>query len=92
MERKLHYINEGPGGYVVYTNGEVEIKLFFQYGGGNCVALIFAPTIEKWVKKTNTALSDRNEILTFIANQCIKDQAPNCTFELFDDRIEILEK
>jgi formylmethanofuran dehydrogenase subunit D len=56
MEQKLEYLNEGRGGYVVYKDGQGDIKLFFEYGGGNCVAIIYVPTIAEW---SNKAIKDQ---------------------------------
>jgi hypothetical protein len=92
MEQKLEYLNEGRGGYVVYKDGQGDIKLFFEYGGGNCVAIIYVPTIAEWSNKTNRPLVDRNSILTFIAEQAIKDQAPQSYYEISDTCIEIFNK
>lgn len=92
MEQKLEYINQGRGGYVVYKDGQGDIKLFFEYGGGNCVAIIYVPTINEWTKKTNRPVTERQAILTFVAGQSIKDQAPNSYYELSDTCIEIFTK
>jgi len=92
MEQKLEYINEGRGCYVVYKDGQTDIKLFFEYGGGNCVAIIYVPTIDEWKSKTNRPIADRNSILTFVAEQAIKDQAPQSYYELSDTCIEIFTK
>ena len=92
MEQKLEYINQGRGGYVVYKDGQDDIRLFFEYGGGKCVAIIYVPTIEEWTTKTNRPLDERNSILTFVAEQAIKDQAPNSYYELSDSCIEIFTK
>ena len=92
MEQKLEYINQGRGGYVVYKDGQSLIKLFFEYGGGNCVAIIYVPTIDEWTTKTNLPIADRQTILTFVAEQAIKDQAPKSYYELPDTCIEILTK
>ena len=89
MEQKLEYINEGRGGYVVYKDGRADIKLFFEYGGGNCVAIIYVPTIDEWTSKTNLPIADRQTILTFVAEQAIRDQAPKSYYELSDTCIEI---
>ena len=89
MEKKLEYINKGRGGYVVYKDGQGDIKLFFEYGGGNCVAIIYVPTIDEWTIKTNRPLVDRNAILTFVAEQTIKDKAAKSYYELSDTCIEI---
>ncbi len=92
MEQKLEYINQERGGYVVYKDGLSEIKLFFEYGGGNCVAIIYVPTIAEWTNKTNRPIADRQIVLTFVAEQAIKDQAPNGHYELSDTCIEIFTK
>jgi len=92
MKRKLEYLNQGRGGYVVYKDGQNDIKLFFEYGGGNCVAIIYVPTTEEWITKTNRPVVDRIPILTFVAEQAIKDQAPKCHYELSDTCIEISTK
>jgi hypothetical protein len=33
MERKIEYINQGRGGYVVYKDSISTIKLSFEFGG-----------------------------------------------------------
>jgi hypothetical protein len=92
MEQKLEYINQGRGGYVVYKDGQDDIRLFFEYGGDDCVAIIYVPTIEEWTFKTNRPIVDRNSILTFVAEQAIKDQAPKSYYELSDTCIQIFTK
>lgn len=92
MGQKLKYINQGPGGYVVYKDGHDDIRLFFEYGAGKCIAFIYVPTIEEWTAKTNRPVTDRNLILTFVAEQVIKDQAPGNYYELSDSYIKILTK
>ena len=90
MERKLEYINQGRGGYVVYKDSISTIQLSFEFGGGNCVVIIFVPTPGEWTKQTNRPISDRQSILTFVAEQSIKDQAQNCKYTLSDQYIELL--
>jgi hypothetical protein len=92
MEQKLEYINQGRGGYVVYKDGQNDIKLFFEYGGGTCVAIIYVPTINEWTSKTNRPLKERQAILTFVAEQAIQDQSPDSYYELSDTSIEIFSK
>ena len=92
MEQKLEYINQGRSGYVIYKDGRNDIKLFFEYGGGNCVAIIYVPTIKEWTSNTNRPLKERLAILTFVANQVIQDKSPNGYYELSDTCIEIFSK
>ena len=92
MEKKLEYINEGRGGYVVYNDGQKSLKFFFEYGGENCVVIIYVPTNQEWAKKTKRPIEDRQAILTFVAEQSIKDQAPGCYYEISDSCINIFSK
>lgn len=89
MERSLQYTSLGRGGYLVYTDDISSIKLDYEFGGGNCVAIIFVPTPDEWVAQTNRSLSDRKIILTFVAEQAIKDQVPGGNYTLSDRFIEI---
>ena len=92
MDRKLEYINKDRGGYVVYKDGEGELKLFFEYGAGNCVAFIYVPKVEEWPYKTSRTIAERNAILVFVAEQAIKDQAQGCYYVLSDAYIQIFTK
>jgi hypothetical protein len=92
MDQKLEYIDEGRGGYVVYKDGREDIKLFFEYGGGNYFVIIYVPTSNEWSTKTKRLITERNSILTFVAEQAIKDQAPKSYYELSGTCIEIFTK
>jgi hypothetical protein len=92
VERTLEYINESRGGYIIYKDDQGELKLYFEYGGGKCVVIINVPGEEEWKSKTNRSLTDRNSVLTYIAERSIKDKAPDCYFKLHADYIEIVEK
>lgn len=92
MEQKIEYINQGRGGYIVYKDNLSEFKLFFEFGGADCIAIIYIPSIVDWSIKTNKPLSDRLQVLTFIAEQAIKDQAPNSYYRLSESCIEIFKK
>jgi len=92
MERKLEYINQGRGGYVIYKDNQNDFKLFFEFGGKDCVAIIYLPTIDEWSSKTKIPINERQAILIFIAEQVIKDQAPESYYVLSDNCIEIFSK
>jgi len=89
MERKQEFTNQGRSGYILYKDAHCSLKLYYEFGGGNCVVIIHIPTIEEWVSVTSCHSSDRILVLSFIAEQAIKDQAPNCFYILSDRFIEI---
>ena len=92
MEKKIEYINQGRGGFVIYLDNQSTYKLFFEFGGGDCIAIIYVPSIDEWEMKTNKPLSEREQVLTFIAEQSIRDQAPNSYYKLSETCIEIFKK
>ena len=89
MERKLEYIIEGRNGYVVYSDELDDLRFFFEYGGGNCVAIISVPASSEWTNNTNRSSIERDSILNFVAEQVIRDQVPNGYYKLSDKWIEI---
>ncbi len=91
MYRKLQYANQGRGGYVIYTDSQSEIKLDFEFGGGNCVAIIFIPSAEKWSTETGRPVSERDETLLFIASQALNDQVSNGYYKITDQFIELFK-
>ena len=76
---------------MVYKDRQGEIRLSYEFGGGNCLAFINVPTVAEWTKKTNRPISQRQEILQFVAEQTIKDKAKNCYYELYDNSITIFK-
>lgn len=91
-KRKLEYISNGRCGSVIYKDDQGDIKFYYEFGGGKCVAIIFVPPVNDWTVQTKRNLSERNEILTFVAEQTIKDQSPNSYFEISENSIEIFSE
>jgi len=89
---QLSYFNEGRGGYILYKDAEGELRFSFEFGGGDCIVIIFVPKPEYWTKQTNRTPEERNTILTFVAEQSIKDQASGGRFVLSDNFIEIFSR
>lgn len=92
MNQQVQYINQGRGGTIIYKDDNGSINLSFEFGGGDCVVIIFVPTAANWIKETSRKTEERLPILNFIAAQCINDQAPHCYYELSDNWIEIFRK
>lgn len=91
MRRKLEYLNKGRGGYVVYKDGEGEIQMYFEFGGGHCVAIIDVPSETNWTATTRRPLEERQAILAFVAERAIRDQVPGGYYKLSEHSIEIFK-
>lgn len=89
MSRKLEYINEGRSGNVIYSDGNIEFKMYYEFGSGECAAIVNIPSVEEWKKVTDSPLSLRSEILNFVADQIVKEKTTNGYFKLADNFIEI---
>ncbi len=90
MNQQLSYFNQGRSGNILYKDEFGSIKLYYEFGGGDCVAIIFLPDYNEW---SETWEKDTwNEVLAFIAKQVISDQAPDCHFRIGETSIEIFRK
>ncbi|MCF0062981.1 hypothetical protein MUK70_07595 [Dyadobacter chenwenxiniae] len=84
------YTQDGRGGKIFYRNSEIAIDFDWEFAAGNAVVLFLIPEEKYWEIQTKTPLSRRDEILSFVANQVIKDQAPGCRFEVYSNHITII--
>lgn len=90
-DARLSYASQGRGGQVVFTNRTTRFELYYEFGGGNCLALIYVPTEKEWQRATGMPVAERQRVLTFIARQVIADQTSfgRSRYEISDDCITI---
>jgi hypothetical protein len=86
----LEYTQDGRGGSIYYKEGDVKIEFGWEFGGGNAVVILFIPETKYWEAQTATPLSRRDEILRFLSEQVIRDQAQGCTYKIYGNSISIL--
>jgi hypothetical protein len=87
---KLEYTQDGRGGSIYYTEGAIRIQFGWEFGGGNAVVILFIPEKKHWEAQTGTPLHRRDEILKFLCEQVIRDQAPGCRYEIYENAISIV--
>ena len=87
ITRRLEYVSQGRGGEVIYLEGKKSIKFYMEMGGGNCVFYLDIPSISEWEKTTGFPLSEREDIIHFVAEQTQRDQASSCTYKISDTEI-----
>lgn len=90
MAATIRYTQNGRGGTITYQQEATQLRFDWEFGGGNCVAIIFVPTEAQWEKATGLPLLERQKVLEFVAQQVVRDQAPSCHYEISDPWIEIL--
>ena len=69
--------------------GYTKAVIDFEFGGGDCIAIIFIPSETYWETQTGRSLSERKDILEFVAVQSAKDQTFNGTYKILDSFIEL---
>ena len=81
---EFEYISKGLSGYIVYKENDINFKLYYEFGGGNCIVSIYLP--QDWEKETLTKQTEKARILKFISEKVIQDKAPNSYAEIIDDK------
>lgn len=76
----VRYENEGRTGYVIFYRNDLTARFYYEFGGGDTVAIITIPTPDRWEAETKMPLSDRQTVLEFIAKRVIRDQAQGCKY------------
>ncbi len=92
FSRHIEYESSGRSGTVFYVEGETRIPFYYEFGGGNCVAWIDLPAIDKWESETKTPVDRRQDIIQFTAATVHARQAPGCRIEISDTAIKFLQK
>ncbi len=72
---RLHYSTEGRGGTIFFQSDETKFDMWWEFGGGDALAIIDIPSEQHWVARTKLPLEKRAAILDFIGQQVIQDQA-----------------
>jgi len=90
--RKLSYRGNVRAGYVIYTEGDINLEFETEMGGGNCMFFVNIPTEKQWETKTGIAIERREDIIWFVATGTQRDQASSCRFEIRDHEIVYYKK
>jgi len=86
---EVRYTSSGRSGTVHYVSKEASFDMWYEFAGGDALAIIKIPTPAEWETETKMALSRRQDVLTFIGQQVVKDQTHNGSFTIEDDYITI---
>ncbi len=92
---KINIIQKGPSGTVQYIEGWLKkniCEFYFEFGGGDTVAIITIPTENTWDVKYPWASGRRKEILTFVAEELRQTQAPSSTIVWGDGYFSLMQK
>ncbi len=89
---RVGYRNQGRSGAVVFRMGLRSFEMYYEFGGGDTVAIIDVPSQAEWFARTRFPIEQRQSILEFIGATVAKDQVSKGRgrYEIHDDCIRIL--
>ncbi len=89
---RLLYREEGRCGWVRFQSDVTSFDLYWEFGGGDVVAIIDVPTAADWTAKTRLPVEQRSQVLRFIAETVIEEKfAGGNSYEIGDHWISIFE-
>jgi hypothetical protein len=80
----------GRCGQVMVSLGPGEASFYWEYGGGDCIAIVSVPSEEEWTSTAPLREYPRNDFLDALARELIGLQCPGARFEVSSRFIHIL--
>lgn len=77
--------SEGRGGSIVYLEGEQVISGWWEFGGGDTIAILSFDKASVWNNRYPWASERRREILERIAQEAIQQKAPTCRADIDEE-------
>jgi len=74
FSRRVEFEGTVRSGTVKYIEGSRSLQFYSEMGGGDCIFYIDIPTSEKWEASTGFKLSEREEIVKFVAEEAVRQQ------------------
>ena len=83
---------EGREGYVVYKDDKGLLKLYFEFGGGDCVAIVSVPGEKEWAGIEGRTLAERTAVLQWIAEELLHTQMKKGSYMIKENCIEFYSR
>lgn len=71
---RLRYSSEGRSGNVYFESEEGTFSMWWEFGGGDAVAIINIPAEQYWEAQTGIPVDKRDQVLAYIGAQVVQDQ------------------
>lgn len=81
MKRSVSIQSQGRSGKVTYHEDANRLECYWEFGG-NVVAIVQCGDEAAWRKKHAWAVTRRPQILQFIADEVVRQKAPDCSAEI----------
>lgn len=77
---KLRYDDQGRSGTIYYESPDANFSTWWEFAGGDALAIVAIPTKEQWEESTKIPLKMRKQVLTFMGEQILEDKVAGGSF------------
>lgn len=90
MSARVTITEQGRSGDVVYSEDDQRITGWWEFAGGDAVAIVNMGSASEWKQGHPWAVERRAAILRFVADEVIRQRAPTCSAEIDEESGVIL--
>lgn len=89
--RRLEFEGNARAGMVIYVEADRRIRFSHEMCAGRVKFSIDLPRLEQWEAATGAPLSERDDIVEFVARETQRTQASSWSYEIHEDRIDFVD-
>ena len=82
----INIVESGRSGSVEYRDSAGRMSFYWEFGGGDTVAIIWVGDPAAWSSKYPWAIDQRRTILERVAGEVIRQKAPTCRSDIDDKK------
>ena len=86
----VEVVTRGRDGHVVYHENLCAASFYWEFGGGNVIAVVHTGTASAWDEKYPWATGRREEVLERVIEEVIRQKAQSCIASVDEKNGEIL--
>ncbi len=87
MSSKVTVTSTGRSGTVEYREGRESCRLYWEFGGGDVLAMLSIPSTQDWDRLYPWAQGRRQDILQTVARETQRQRAPHARIEWDEARL-----
>lgn len=82
---QLETTQSGRGGEVRFRSPTASFELWWEFAGGDALAIVELPSAAQWTARTGLPSEQRQDVADFLGRELVARQAPGGRYEIGDD-------
>jgi hypothetical protein len=78
----VEVVESGRSGSIKYRESAGSISFYWEFGGGDTVAIIWIDDLALWSTRYPWAIDHRRAILERVAHEVVRQKAPSCRADI----------